>query len=78
MVLACPTNKVLAFGGDTFGVEAQIGYLDQARDAISKALCSLIDDGVLEEAQAKEIAADWLYNNPNRIYKLGLKRYEVS
>jgi len=27
--------------------------------------------------QAKRIAADWLYNNPNRIYKLGLAPYEV-
>ena len=78
MVLTCPTNKVLAFGGDTFGVEAQVSYLEQARENIAKAMCSLIDDGVLEEMQAKRIAADWLYNNPNRIYKLGLPRYDVS
>ena len=38
----------------------------------------MMDDGVLDLVQAKEIAADWLYNNPNRIYKLGLPRYEVS
>ena len=77
MVLTCPTTKVLAFGGDTFKVETQVAYLDQARKAISKALCSLIDDELLSLKEAKRIAADWLYNNPNRIYKLGLEPYIV-
>lgn len=77
MVLTCPTTKVLAFGGDTFKVETQVGYLDQARECVSKALCSLIDDELLDIDEAKRIAADWMYNNPNRIYKLGLEPYKV-
>lgn len=77
MVLTCPTTKVLAFGGDTFKVESQIAYLDQARKAVSKALCSLINDEVFDLDEAKRIAADWMYNNPNRIYKLGLEPYEL-
>ena len=78
MVLTCPTTKVLAFGGDTFKVETQVAYLDQARKAISRALCSLIDDELLSPAEAKRVAADWLYNNANRIYKLGLAPYEAE
>jgi hypothetical protein len=78
MVLTCPTTKVLAFGGDTFKVESQVAYLDQARKAVSKALCSLMDDELLDLAEAKRIAADWMYNNPNRIYKLGLESYVVK
>ena len=78
MVLTCPTTKVLAFGGDTFKVESQVAYLDQARKAVAKALCSLIDDELMDLPEAKRIAADWMYNNPNRIYKLGLEPYEVK
>jgi hypothetical protein len=27
--------------------------------------------------EATRIASDWLYNNPNRFYNLGLPRYEI-
>lgn len=55
-ILTLPTTNVMAFGGDTFWIEHQIGALDQARENVARALCSLIDDGKLDEEEAKRIA----------------------
>ena len=35
-------------------------------------LARLVERGWLNEEQALSLAADWLYNNPNRFFKLGL------
>ena len=71
-VLTMPTSKILAFGGDCSHVEFQIGALDQARENVAKALQSLIDDEKIDFEEAKRIAYDWFFYNPNRIYKLGI------
>lgn len=72
IILTMPTTHVMAYGGDTGAVEHQIGALDQARENVARALCSLIDDGKIDEDSAKKIADDWFFNNPNRVFKLGL------
>jgi uncharacterized protein len=71
-VLTMPTSKILAFGGDCSHVEFQIGALDQARENVAKALFSLIADERIDFEEAKRIAYDWFFHNPNKIYKLGL------
>ena len=72
MILTLPTTNVIAFGGDTFWVEHQIGALDQARENVARALTSLINDGKLDTEEAKRIANEWFYENPKRIYNLDL------
>lgn len=72
IILTMPTTHVMAYGGDTSAIEHQIGALDQARENVARALCSLIDDGKMNEEDAKKIADDWFFNNPNRVFKLGL------
>lgn len=53
-----------------------VGFLCQARDNVAYALSSLMECGWLSMEDAKEIACDWFYNNPNEIFKLGLEKCE--
>jgi predicted TIM-barrel fold metal-dependent hydrolase len=72
-----PQNKIHAFGGDyREGPEFVAAHLALAKEALAAALADLIENGWLEEEQAVSVAADWLYNNPNRFYGLGLEPYQ--
>ena len=72
-VLTMPHTKIHAFGGDYGDVpEFAVAHLQIARQNIAAALTNLIEGSWLEEEQAVSIAKDWLYNNPNRFFKLGL------
>jgi len=77
-VMTVPHSKVFAFGGDTSNIEWAVGYLVMARDNVACALSELIDSGWLKMDEAKQIAADWLFNNPNRIFKLGFKDFLIN
>jgi len=70
-VMTVPQNKIFAFGGDTFAIEWVTGYLAQARDNVAFALSELVDSGWLSLEEAKQVAVDWFFNNPNEFYKLG-------
>jgi hypothetical protein len=70
-VMTVPHSKLFAFGGDTGQVEWMVGYLVLARDNVACALSELTDAGWLTMDEAKRIAADWFFNNPNEFYKLG-------
>lgn len=70
-ILTVPTNKILAYGGDTRSFETQIGYLIQARDNVAVALAELVNENRIGIDDARQIALDWFFNNPNRIFKLG-------
>ena len=72
-----PHVKVHAFGGDyREGPEFVAAHLALAKEALAVALADLCESGWLEEQQAVAVAADWLYNNPNRFYNLGLEPYQ--
>ena len=72
-----PHVKVHAFGGDyREGPEFVAAHLALAKEVIAVALADLCESGWLEEHQAVAVAADWLYNNPNRFYNLGLEPYQ--
>ena len=72
-VLTLPHSKVHAFGGDYGDTpEFIVAHLQIARQNIAAALSNLVLGGWLEEEQALAIAKDWLFNNPNRFYNLGL------
>ena len=56
--------------GDT--PEFVAGHLQIARENIAGTLAHLVERGWLEEGEALELAAAWLYNNPNDFFRLGL------
>jgi hypothetical protein len=73
VVVTIPHTKIHGFGGDYVDApEYSVAHLTIAREVIASALADLVERGWLEEEQAGEIAADWLFNNPNRFFRLGL------
>jgi hypothetical protein len=75
-VLTLPHTKVHGFGGDYGDVPEYVaGHLAIARENIAGTLARLVDRGWLDEGQALSLAAGWLFNNPNRFFKLGLEPY---
>jgi uncharacterized protein len=72
-VVTIPHSKIHGFGGDYVDApEYSAAHLTIAREVIASALADLVERGWLDEAQAVDIAADWLFNNPNRFFRLGL------
>ena len=73
-VLTLPHTKVHGFGGDYGDVPEYVaGHLQIARENIAGTLTRLVERGWLEEEEALSLAADWLFNNPNRTFKLGFE-----
>ena len=48
-----------------------------ARDNVAVALSELVECGWLDVNKARQIAADWFFNNPNRVYKLGFDTVKI-
>ncbi|MBN1814227.1 MAG: hypothetical protein JXA14_20480, partial [Anaerolineae bacterium] len=73
-VMIMPHTKVHGFGGD-YGdfPEFVAAHLQIARENIAGTLARLVERGWLEEDVAVRIAADWLFNNPNRFFRLGFE-----
>jgi uncharacterized protein len=71
-VATMPHTKIHGFGGD-YGDEPEfaVAHLQIARQNIAAALANLIEGKWLEEKQALDIAKGWLFNNPNRFFRLG-------
>jgi len=71
-VLTLPHTKVHGFGGDYGDVPEYVaGHLKLSRENIAGTLTRLVERGWLTEEQALSLAADWLFNNPNRFFRLG-------
>ena len=66
-----PHSKVHGFGGDYGALEFACGHLSVARDNIAAALAEMVDDGWMGLNDARQVAADWLFNNPNEFFNLG-------
>jgi uncharacterized protein len=70
-----PHSKIHAFGGDyRDDILHAVGHLSIARDVIAEALVERIENGWISEGEAAQIAADWLFNNPNEYFRLGFDR----
>lgn len=71
-VLTMPHTKIHGFGGD-YGDEPEyaLAHLQIARQNIAAALTNLVEGGWLQEEEALPLAKGWLFNNPNRFFKLG-------
>jgi len=75
-VVTVPHKKVFGFGADYGGGPELIpAHLSLAQKNIAHALTNLVSENWLSEKEAISIAADWLYNNPNELFKLGLNHY---
>lgn len=70
-----PHKKINGFGGDYWAPELIPAHLSLAQNNITKALSNLISEGWISVNEAINMAADWLFNNPNELFKLGLKSY---
>jgi predicted TIM-barrel fold metal-dependent hydrolase len=74
-VLTVPHSKINGFGGD-YGVPEVISvHLSLAQRNIAYALSSLVSERWLSENEAVKLAADFLFNNPNKLFKLGFTPY---
>jgi len=73
-VTTMPHSKLFAFGGDIGVADWVAGYLTLARDTVACALSELVDGGWIGLDEARQIAKDWFFNNPNEFYRLGFPR----
>lgn len=71
-VQTIPHTKLYAYGGDCRNIELMVGYLAMAKDNAARAMTELIEEGWLNEREAKEILFAWFFKNPNEGYRLGL------
>ena len=60
---AVPSNKLFAFGGDTFWPGAALAYSIQTRKWLARALKAEVSDGYLTEAQAIALAGKMMREN---------------
>jgi len=72
-LVAVPHVKVHGFGGDYGALEFACGHLCIARDNIAAALAEMVDDGWIGMDEARQVAADWLFNNANEFFRLGFE-----
>jgi hypothetical protein len=78
-VMVLPHTKVHGFGGD-YGDSPEFvaAHLQIARENIAGVLARLVERRWLEEEDALQLAADLLFNNPNRFFRLGFEEVSVS
>ena len=68
-----PVNKIIAFGGDySRPVEKVYGHLVVARENVAMVLGRRVDEDRLSMDEATQIAHQWFYENPKRIYGLNV------
>jgi len=68
-----PMNKIIAFGGDyELQVENVYGHLLMAQEDIAKVLGHRVEDGLMTENEAVDVAKRWFYENPKELYELNL------
>lgn len=73
-----PHAKFHAFGGD-YGdaILHAVAHLSIARDVVAAALAERVACDWIDEDEAVQVAADWLFNSPNEYFDLGYERIEV-
>jgi predicted TIM-barrel fold metal-dependent hydrolase len=74
-VVTISHKKINGFGGDCSIFELIPIHLSFAQKNIAHALSKLVSRKWISKKEAIMIAADWLFNNPNELFKLGLKPY---
>ncbi|MFC1677549.1 amidohydrolase family protein [Planctomycetota bacterium] len=73
VVSSVPHGKIHGYGSDFSGfADRAWAHASIAKDNIAIALADMADIEYITEAEAKQIAYDWLFANPNKFYNLGL------
>jgi predicted TIM-barrel fold metal-dependent hydrolase len=74
--LSCvPHGKIHAYGSDFGGcADRAWAHAEIARDNIAMALAEMVDDDYLDVDDAKEVAAAWMFENPNAFFRLAVTR----
>jgi hypothetical protein len=76
-ISSVPHGKVFAYGSDYFGgADHAWAHAEIMKDNLAIALSSMVEMEYLSLTAAKQIATAWLYENPNRFFKLGLPAIE--
>jgi len=78
MIHTVPSNKLFAFGGDTHWPQAAVAYAMQARQWLTRALQSEVDEGWLNENQATELATRLMRSNQQECFDLAGTRAAIS
>jgi predicted TIM-barrel fold metal-dependent hydrolase len=63
-----PTSKIHLFGGDYLFPQQIYGNVIFTKENLYITLVTLLQKKILTETQAKQLAIDWLYNNPKAFY----------
>jgi len=63
-----PYNKIIAFGDDLTYVEAVYGHLKMARQNFAIVLAEMIQDGLISESIALDVAQATFHDNPAKVY----------
>ena len=77
VVHSVPSNKLFAFGGDTFWPMTTWAYAAQARAWLTRALQAEIDDGLLTEREAIDLATQWMLNNQRQCFNVEATRAAI-
>ncbi|MCC7145969.1 MAG: amidohydrolase family protein [Phycisphaeraceae bacterium] len=77
MIHSLPSNKVFAFGGDTFWPMAAVAYAAQARLWLTRALEAEVADQMLSENQAMGVASAWMIDNQRSFFDLESRRRAI-
>jgi hypothetical protein len=75
---AAPANKLFAFGGDTGWPTSSAAYAVQARRWLNRALQAEIDDGLLKEKEACELASRFMGQNQQACFDLVGTRQAIA
>ncbi len=69
-LVTAPANKIVTFGGDYLFVEQVLGHAMMARHGIALALCELVEEGWLQQADALDLIDPIMHGNARQIFRL--------
>jgi hypothetical protein len=75
---AAPVNKLFAFGGDTGWPTSAVAYAIQARRWLTRALQAEVEEGLMAENQAIEIATQLMYDNQYKCFRVTEKKASIQ
>ena len=77
VIHAIPSNKLFVFGGDTHWPNQSVAYATQARSWLTRALQAEIDDGLITESEAINLASLIMRRNQETCFNLEEKRTAI-
>ena len=75
---AVPINKLFAFGGDTGWPTSAYAYAVQARKWLNRALEGEVNDGLLTEKQAMDVALRLMQTNQRDCFDIDGTRGQIT